>query len=139
MEVIKDFNTIVYHNPCADGSVALWVANYYKEIVEKTLEHLKKLKETNTKEWKIGKKKYILKNGEYGYYIEEWSITTNKKKGNYSLKFLINKIAKNNDLDISKNNDLNKTIELITNKDIEESVEYFLNNKKNKSAKFNKK
>jgi DNA topoisomerase-1 len=110
-----------------------------KEIVEKTLEHLKKLKETNTKEWKIGKKKYILKNGEYGYYIEEWSITTNKKKGNYSLKFLINKIAKNNDLDISKNNDLNKTIELITNKDIEESVEYFLNNKKNKSAKFNKK
>jgi oligoribonuclease NrnB/cAMP/cGMP phosphodiesterase (DHH superfamily) len=35
MEVIKDFNTIVYHNPCADGSVALWVANYYKEIVEK--------------------------------------------------------------------------------------------------------
>jgi hypothetical protein len=35
MTHILDFNTIIYHNPCNDGSVALWTANLYKDIVEK--------------------------------------------------------------------------------------------------------
>jgi oligoribonuclease NrnB/cAMP/cGMP phosphodiesterase (DHH superfamily) len=29
------FDTIVYHNPCQDGTTALWCANYYNEIFEK--------------------------------------------------------------------------------------------------------
>ena len=30
-----EFDTIIYHNPCSDGTVALWAANYYKDIPEK--------------------------------------------------------------------------------------------------------
>lgn len=30
-----EFDTIIYHNPCNDGTVALWAANYYKDIPEK--------------------------------------------------------------------------------------------------------
>ena len=35
MNRILEFDTIVYHNPCNDGAVALWAANYYKDISEK--------------------------------------------------------------------------------------------------------
>lgn len=32
---MDNFNTIIYHNPCNDGAVALWCANYYSPIEEK--------------------------------------------------------------------------------------------------------
>jgi oligoribonuclease NrnB/cAMP/cGMP phosphodiesterase (DHH superfamily) len=35
MHTIFNFDTIVYHNPCNDGTTALWCANYYKNIPEK--------------------------------------------------------------------------------------------------------
>jgi hypothetical protein len=35
MNKILEFDTVIYHNPCNDGAVALWCANYYKEIQEK--------------------------------------------------------------------------------------------------------
>jgi DNA topoisomerase I len=43
----------------------------------------------SNKEWFIDKYKYILKNGEYGYYIEEYK--NNKKTINIPMKFLIDK------------------------------------------------
>lgn len=35
MNTILDFDIIIYHSPCNDGSTALWCANYYKNIPEK--------------------------------------------------------------------------------------------------------
>lgn len=29
---IKDFNTIIYHSPCSDGTTSLWICNFYKSI-----------------------------------------------------------------------------------------------------------
>jgi hypothetical protein len=104
-------------------------------IVQKVIEKIEQLKNDSGKEWKIGKKKYILKNGAYGYYVEEWNITTKKKTSNYSIKFLMNKIAKANELDPE---DSSEIIKLIENKDIEETIEY-MNNNKNKPKKFIKK
>jgi DNA topoisomerase-1 len=95
-------------------------------ILQKVIEKMETQKDA--KSWKIGKKKYILKKGQYGFYIEEWNITTNKKINNYSIKFLIDKISKNNDLNINTDEDL--IINKITNKDIEDIVEYFTNKSK---------
>jgi DNA topoisomerase-1 len=100
-----------------------------EEILKKVIEKISFLKASVEKEWKIGKKKYILKNGQYGYFVEEWNITSNKKLGNFNIKFLMQKIAKYNKLDVVES--IDKVIELITNKDIEETVEYFSKNKKN--------
>jgi DNA topoisomerase-1 len=96
-----------------------------EEILSKVLERIESLKQAIEKEWKIGKKKYILKKGQYGHYIEEWNNATKKKTRNFSVKYLIDKIAKNNKLDTKTDESINKVIELITNKDIEETVEYF--------------
>lgn len=35
MNTIFDFDTIVYHYPCNDGTAALWCANYFNNIPEK--------------------------------------------------------------------------------------------------------
>ncbi len=88
------------------------------------------------KEWLKGKTKYILKLGQYGYYIEE--ICSNKnKKSNWSMDFLIKKIAKENSI-----NDINTNIIEITDKiSIEEiltNIEYLKNMKKN-NLKYSKK
>jgi len=99
-------------------------------ILAKVVEKMESSKQAVIKEWKIGRKKYILKNGQYGHYVEEWSTSSNKKTGNFSVKFLINKIAKNNKIDAISIEGINKVIELISNKDIEETVEYFSKNKK---------
>ena len=96
-----------------------------EEILVKVLERIESLKQAIEKEWKIGKKKYILKKGQYGHYIEEWNTVTKKKIKNFSIKFLIDKIAKNNKLDAKSEESINEIIELITNQDIEETVEYF--------------
>jgi DNA topoisomerase-1 len=109
-----------------------------KEILSKVIEKMELFKQGVTKEWKIGKKKYMLKNGQFGYYVEEWS-TTKGKIGNFSIKFLINKIAKNNKIDIQSKEGIDKAIELISNKDIEETAEYFSKNKKNNNGKYKKK
>jgi DNA topoisomerase-1 len=103
-------------------------------ILKKTLEKIENLKQQIEKEWKIGKKKYILKK-QFGYYIEEWNTVTKKKSGNYSMKFLMDKIAKNNKLDINTNDDLKQIINKITNKDIEDTIEYFSKSKKNTGVK----
>jgi DNA topoisomerase-1 len=85
------------------------------------------------KTWKIKKFTYTLKSGKYGYYIEESNLT-NKKAKNYSLNYLIDKIAKENDLD--KDKSIEKIIDLITEQNISDTVEYFTNLKKtNKSTK----
>ena len=92
-------------------------------IVAKVIEKIEKLKNTSSKEWKIGKKRYILKNGTYGYYIEEYSTITKKKTANYSIKYLIAKIEKNNQVGVED------AIDLITEEDIKETIEYFVNSK----------
>ena len=69
-------------------------------------------------------KKYILKKGEYGYYIEEY--INEIKKTNYNLKFLINKISENNKLNI--NNDMEKILSLITIKDIKDNINFIKSN-----------
>ena len=107
-------------------------------ILEKLIEKIETLKQSIEKEWKISRKKYVLKKGQFGYYIEEWNTTTKKKTGNFSVKYLMDKISKNNKLDISTSDGINKVIELISNKDIEDTVEYFSKNKKN-TNKFIKK
>jgi oligoribonuclease NrnB/cAMP/cGMP phosphodiesterase (DHH superfamily) len=35
MNTILEFDTVIYHNPCNDGALALWAANYYRDIPEK--------------------------------------------------------------------------------------------------------
>jgi len=94
----------------------------HKLLYNKFIEKINKVKE-DTKEWKIGKMRYILKKGSYGYYLEEISTITNKKKNNYSLKFLMNKISKENSLDID--NEINKVIDLINNDNIKDTIDYF--------------
>jgi DNA topoisomerase-1 len=97
-------------------------------ILNKAIEKLETIEKEKTKEWKIGKKKYILKNGQYGYFVEEWNTTSKKKIKNMNIKFLINNIGKKNNINV--NDDVNKIIELITDKDIEETAKYY--SKKNK-------
>ena len=82
------------------------------------------------KEWIKGKTKYNLKLGQYGYYLEE--ITGTGKKSNWSMGFLIKKIAKDNSIN---ENSINENITEITNKisiqDIQANIEYLKNMKKN--------
>ena len=84
------------------------------------------------KTWKIGKFTLTLKSGRYGYYLEE-SSSTSKKSTNYSLNYLISNLAKSNDIDLENSSSMNQVINLITQKNIEETVEYFKNAKTNKS------
>jgi hypothetical protein len=102
-------------------------------IITKVIEKIEQIKNASGKEWKIGKKKYILKNGTYGYYVEEYSTISKKKTGNYSIKYLIARIIKNNQVE------QNEAIELITEKDIEETIEYFSNSKNKFKKTYNKK
>ncbi len=78
------------------------------------------------KNWKKGKTIYNLKLGQYGYYLEE--IKSNNKN-NWSMSFLIKKIAKNYLID-----DIDENIDNITNKitiqDILDNIEYLKNIKK---------
>lgn len=86
--------------------------------------------QTILKEWKINKFKYLLKNGQWGHFIEEWSTITNIKKQNYSMKFAISKIIDESKMKIDENS-INNAIELITITDIKQTIEYFnTNNKK---------
>jgi len=84
------------------------------------------------KEWVKGKTKYNLKSGQYGYYLEE--IGGKGKKTNWSMGYIIKKIARDNLID-----DIDENITKITDKisieDIQSNIEYLKNMKKNKFAK----
>ena len=79
------------------------------------------------KEWVKGKTKYNLKLGQYGYYLEE--ITSTGNKSNWSMGFLIKKVAKDNLID-----EIDENIIDITNKisieDLKLNIEYLKNMKK---------
>jgi DNA topoisomerase-1 len=89
------------------------------------------------KEWVKGKSKYNLKLGQYGYYLEE--IGSTGKKSNWSMGFMIKKIAKDNSID---ENSIDEKIIEITDKisiqDIQSNIEYLKNMKKNNTTKFKK-
>lgn len=99
-------------------------------------------KKTNTepakiyKEWKKGKTKYNLKLGQYGYYLEE--IGSGNKKSNWSMTFMIKKIARDNLID-----DIDENIIEISDKigieDIQTNIEYLKNMKKNNKITKSKK
>ena len=72
----------------------------------------------NSKEWKIAKKNYKLNNGNFGYYLTEY--IEDVKGINVSLKFLLQKIAKDNDCETDE-----EAIELITKDDIKECVKKY--------------
>ena len=86
-----------------------------------------------SKEWNKGKTKYILKHGQYGYYIEEVR-STGKKKGNWSMGFLIKKTADNNLIDDIETN-INDILEKITIEDIQTNIDYLKNSKNSKNNK----
>jgi DNA topoisomerase-1 len=81
------------------------------------------------KEWVKGKTKFNLKSGQYGYYLEE--INSTGKKTNWSMGFLIKKVAKDNLID-----DIDENIIEITDKisiqDLQSNIEYLKNMKKKK-------
>ena len=80
------------------------------------------------KEWKKGKTLFNLKYGQYGYYLEEIGSNGNKKN-NWSMGFLIKKIAKDNSInDIDTN--INEITDKITIDDIKLNIEYLKNMKK---------
>lgn len=81
------------------------------------------------KEWEKGKTKFNLKCGQYGYYLEE--ITNKGKKNNWSMGFLIKKIARDNLIDDIDEN-INEITEKITIQDIQSNIDYLKNMKKNK-------
>ena len=111
----------------------------HETILTKVIEKIESLKQAVIKEWKIGRKKYILKNGQFGHYVEEWNSSTNKKTGNFSVKYLINKIGKNNKIDSTNKEGIDKIVELISSEDIGETIEYFSKNKKTTATKYVKK
>ena len=82
------------------------------------------------KEWAKGKTKYNLKHGQYGYYLEEIG-SNGSKKSNWSMSFLINKVAKENSINDIDNNIINIT-DKITMEQIQSNIEYLKNMKKNK-------
>jgi DNA topoisomerase-1 len=84
-------------------------------------------------EWSKGKTKYILKRGQYGYFIEEIG-TGGKKKNNWSMGYLIKKTADNNKIvDIDTN--IKTLIEKISIEDIQSNIEYLKNMKKKTNKK----
>jgi DNA topoisomerase-1 len=105
------------------------------QMVLKQLENpteIKKQVSESVYEWTKGKTKYHLKNGKFGYYIEE--VKSNGKKDNHSMGYLIKKTAQDNLID-----DIDNNIKVIASKitidDIQKSIEYLKNMKKNKSKK----
>jgi DNA topoisomerase-1 len=82
------------------------------------------------KEWTKGKTKYNLKSGQYGYYLEE--IGSGGKKSNWSMGYLIKKIARDNLIDNVDEN-ITEVIDKISIQDIQSNIEYLKNMKKKKN------
>ena len=54
-------------------------------LAKLTIEKIEK--QNNQKEWVVSSsKKYVLKEGKFGHYVEEWNSKTNTKTNNYRLK-----------------------------------------------------
>jgi len=83
------------------------------------------------KQWKIGKNIYTLAKGQFGYYIKETS-SSNKKNKNYSLNFIIDKIAKENKIDLKNSKSIDVILDIINDQHIIEITEYYKNTKNNK-------
>ena len=99
------------------------------EPIDKSVDNKNESQIKIYKEWNKGKTKYNLKLGQYGYYLEE--IGSTGKKSNWSMGFLIKKLARDNLID-----DIDKNITEITEKisiqDIQSNIEYLKNMKKKK-------
>lgn len=86
------------------------------------------------KEWTKGKNKYNLKLGQYGYYLEE--VGSTGKKSNWSMGYMIKKIAKDNLIDENSiDENITKITDKITIEDLKTNIEYLKNLKKNKFSK----
>ncbi len=107
------------------------------KIIEKIEEPEEKLESEDTKIWIIKNMKYTLKSGPYGYFVESFNTKSNKKMKNYSLKFLINKKAKDADILLNSDKEYLEVIDLIENEDIQSVIEYTkdTNEKKEQSIK----
>jgi hypothetical protein len=80
-------------------------------LVKLTIEKIEKQNLQKKYEWIINtNKKYVLKEGKFGYYVEEWNIKNNEKKNNYSMKSLFYKISKEDNIDIKDNENIIKKI-----------------------------
>jgi hypothetical protein len=80
-------------------------------LVKLTIEKIEKQNLQKKNEWIINaNKKYILKEGKFGYYVEEWNTKNNEKKNNYSMKSLFYKISKEDNIDIKDNENIIKKI-----------------------------
>jgi DNA topoisomerase-1 len=89
-----------------------------ESLVKLTIEKIEK--QNNQKEWVVSSsKKYVLKEGKFGFYVEEWNSKTNTKTNNYSLKPLFYKISKDEKLDIK---DKQNIIEKITKDKLTEYI-----------------
>ncbi len=120
------------------------------KIIEKIEEPEEETEVPEGKIWTIGKIKYILKKGQFGHFVEAYNTGTNKKIKNYSLKFLINKKAKDLDILLNTDADYEQVVEQLTNEDIISVVDYYKEsatkkydntkvNKSTKNTKFTKK
>ena len=105
-----------------------------KKIVNAFIEEIKNPKIQSVQnnglyEWKIKRSKYILKKSSQKnlYYIEEYGMKDNKK-GYYVLTYILNKISKNNDIEINDEN-INKLCSKVTEEDIMSLKEYYKNKK----------
>lgn len=112
-----------------------------KLLCDKVIEKMEEPEEEpksdeNTKTWIIKNMKYILKSGQYGYFVESFNTKTNKKMKNYSLKFLLNKKSKDADILLNTDKDHMDVINLITNDDIQGVVDYY---KESQNKEFEKK
>ncbi len=94
------------------------------KIIEKIEEPEEKQESDDTKVWTIKNMKYTLKTGPYGYFVESFNTKSNKKMKNYSLKFLINKKAKDADILLNSDKEYMQVIELIENEDIQSVIDY---------------
>ena len=82
-----------------------------KSLVKLTIEKIEKQNSQKKNEWIINSnKKYVLKEGKFGHYVEEWNIKSNEKKNNYSMKSLFYKISKEDNIDIKDNENIIKKI-----------------------------
>ena len=80
-------------------------------LAKLAIDKIEKQNSQKKSEWIINSnKKYILKEGKFGYYVEEWNTKINEKKNNYSLKSLFYKISKEDNIDIKDNENIIKKI-----------------------------
>ena len=116
----KNFNVESLYN---DGEIPKKkdIINFIKSKLENKKPEIKTLKE-----WKISKKVYKLNNGNFGYYLTEF--VDDVKTINISIKFLLQKITKDNDCETDE-----EAIELITKEDIKECVKKYKEYLENKA------